>query len=360
MDGADFALEALPACLMASLTGAVFGDCIWHPASLLGNSRMWFPGGDPPGGVVSHAFGMGAIAFAPAAGLLGGAATHMLVAAMKSLHRPFHRLKHGNGQRRRWRCAVVLAAVGSANGALAMVYPSAQWWGEEQLQVVLTRGCAAVHNLTTCQPFDLPHWYPGLASSVAIQATPGHPMSVLAMVGLGCMKLLMISLCEAGGFIGGAIYPAIFMAGSLGSALGALPAIESLGGQFVYLSTAASMSVALAALLNTHLFGVLLVVVLQANIPHGTTSSQIIALMMAVFVHYALTRKLVTPCLNLIAPQKPRSDLTYLETEQLCQELPTSRSPSDSEVLPTSDSRSDSEVSSAASGSEDECSVSEV
>ncbi|CAE7838082.1 retm [Symbiodinium sp. CCMP2592] len=210
--------------------------------------------------------------------------------------------------------ALFLGCVGAVNGALGIFYPSALWWGEDQLQAVLTRGCEEYTEMSDCVPLRLPHWYEKLQSSAAVHASPGLPMSAQAMVGLGIVKLVMISLCEAGGFVGGAIYPA-FLAGSFGSALGATPWIQSLGGQFVYLSTAAAMSTALSALLNTQLFGVLLVLVLQDNIPHGNVSSQIIALLTAVYVHYLLTRKCIPSQLRLMPSQKDgfsaRQDVIY-------------------------------------------------
>lgn len=338
IDGAEFALEALPGCVMASLTGTILGDSIWHPAQLLGNSRYWFPGGSTEGAVAHNSFGLGALLFAPLAGFSGGLATHLLVAIMKMLHGPFHRLRRG-----RTAAVLLLATVGAANGLLAMLYPGAQWWGEEQLQVALTRGCAAVHNGTDCEPFVLPHYYAGLASEISVQASPGEPIPAMAMAGMAATKMVMIAICEAGGFVGGAIYPAVFMAGSLGSALGASPPIQGLGGQYVYLSTAAAMSVSLAALLNTNVFGVLLVVVLQANIPHGTISSQVIVLLTAVLAYYAFSRKLITPSLHFIVTQKARGDIQYL-----CQDI----SSGPEEETATDQCASDSEVTYSLSDSE--------
>eukprot|EP00434_Breviolum_minutum_P020468 symbB.v1.2.018050.t2/scaffold1425.1/size119490/8 len=46
MDGAEFALEAYSACVVAGVVGTIVGHCIWNPQQLLGNSRFWFPGGD--------------------------------------------------------------------------------------------------------------------------------------------------------------------------------------------------------------------------------------------------------------------------------------------------------------------------
>jgi len=313
VDGAEFAMEALPACVIASISGTIAGDSIWHPASLLGNSRFGFPGGSSPGKDTSRSFGLGAVTFAPFAGFLGGFSAHLLVATMKSLHGAFGWVRRAGPWRtwqRRIPPAASLAVIGAINGAAGMIYPSALWWGEDQLQVVLTRGCAEVMEASPCVPLKLPHWNDKLRSSVAIEAAPGRPMSVQEMVGLGVVKLIMISLCEAGGFVGGVIYPVAFMAGSFGSALGATEWIRSLGGQFVYLSTAAAMSTALSALLNANLFGVLLVLVLQDNIPHGNVSSQIIALMTAVYVYYLLTRK-CSSRLRLIPSQKARQDLVY-------------------------------------------------
>ena len=50
----------------------------------------------------------------------------------------------------RWkqlRYASLLAVVGAANAAIGLLYPSALWWGEDQLQVVLTRGCSYVAKI---------------------------------------------------------------------------------------------------------------------------------------------------------------------------------------------------------------------
>ncbi|CAE7600597.1 retm [Symbiodinium natans] len=199
VDGAEFAMEALPACVVASITGTLAGDSIWHPASLLGNSRFGFPGSSP-----LHAqrpFGVGAVLFAPFAGMCGGFASHLLIACMKSLHQifnwarsigPWKRL-----QRRRIYFPLFLAGIGAVNGALGILYPSALWWGEDQLQVVLTRGCEEVADLSECVPVKLPYWYDKLQANVAVQASPGRPMSTQAMVGLGIVKMVMISLCEA-------------------------------------------------------------------------------------------------------------------------------------------------------------------
>lgn len=310
VDGAEYAMEALPACVVASITGTLAGDSIWHPASLLGNSRFGFPGSS-----LQRPFGVGAILFAPFAGMLGGFSAHLLIACMKTLHWLFKSVKETgpwkHWQRRRIHVALFLGCIGAVNGALGIFYPSALWWGEDQLQAVLTRGCGEYTEMSDCVPLELPHWYEKLQSTAAVHASPGLPMSAQAMVGLGIVKLVMISICEAGGFVGGAIYPVAFLAGSFGSALGATPWIQSLGGQFVYLSTAAAMSTALSALLNTQLFGVLLVLVLQDNIPHGNVSSQIIALLTAVYVHYLLTRKCIPSQLRLMPSQKARQDLIY-------------------------------------------------
>eukprot|EP00439_Symbiodinium_sp_Y106_P046906 s3986_g6.t1 len=354
-------MEALPACVVASITGTLAGDSIWHPASLLGNSRFGFPGS-----TLQRPFGVGTVLFAPFAGMLGGLSAHLLVACMKTLHWLFKSVKetgpwkHWQRRRRMTRIhvALFLGCVGAVNGALGIFYPSALWWGEDQLQAVLTRGCEEYTEMSDCVPLRLPHWYEKLQSSAAVHASPGLPMSAQAMVGLGIVKLVMISLCEAGGFVGGAIYPA-FLAGSFGSALGATPWIQSLGGQFVYLSTAAAMSTALSALLNTQLFGVLLVLVLQDNIPHGNVSSQIIALLTAVYVHYLLTRKCIPSQLRLMPSQKDgpsaRQDVIYSDisaSEDGCCERSEDQSSGDStaDVDPESQSNTE-ELEDAAAGS---------
>ncbi|CAJ1410678.1 unnamed protein product [Effrenium voratum] len=317
VDGAEFALEALPACVVASLMGTLLGDCVWHPKQLLGNSRFWFPGSpslSEESAIHQRAFGLQAVLFAPCAGMVGGCAAHLLIGCIKALHIVLHRFlgPQTRGQLAARRAAL-LATVGAVNAALGLVYPSALFWGEEQLQVALTRGCDGM--APSCQPVELPHWYVGLQSDFAIRASKGQPMTAWQMVGLGVVKIVMISLCEAAGFVGGTIYPVIFVAACFGSALGSTAMVQSWGGQFVYLSTAAAMSTALAALLNTNLFGILLVLVLQANIPDGNVSSQIIALMTAVYTHYFLTRTTVVPYLHLLVSQKARDDVRYVPYE---------------------------------------------
>merc|ERR1711972_13896 len=130
------------------------------------------------------------------------------------------------------------------------------------------------------------------------------------------MKLVMIASCEGAGFVGGAIYPALFVGATVGSALGAVPVIATNGHRFVYLSTAAAMATALAALLNTNLFAILLVLVLQGNISEGTVSAHVMALMFAVYIHYAWSRLVVTPRMNMVATQEVRRDIIYLESVQ--------------------------------------------
>jgi hypothetical protein len=51
--------------------------------------------------------------------------------------------------------------------------------------------------------------------------------------------------------VGGPIYPIIFATGAMGSARGATDWVSMLGGQYVYICTAAAMSTGLAALLHT-------------------------------------------------------------------------------------------------------------
>merc|ERR1712187_130910 len=124
-------------------------------------------------------------------------------------------------------------------------------------------------------------------------------------------KLLLIARCEGAGFVGGAIYPALFVGATVGSALGAVPVIATNGDRFVYLSTAAAMATALAALLNTNLFAILLVLVLQGNEAEGTVSAHVMALMFAVFVHCSWSRLIVTPRLNMVSTQQVRRDIMY-------------------------------------------------
>jgi len=37
MDGAEFALEAYSACVVAGVVGTIVGHCIWNPQQLLGH-----------------------------------------------------------------------------------------------------------------------------------------------------------------------------------------------------------------------------------------------------------------------------------------------------------------------------------
>ena len=75
------------------------GHCVWHPAQLLGNSRFWFPGGRAPNEPeLPCVFGMGAVAMAPLAGLLGGCAALLLVALMKGWHPLFEHVKKVHGR----------------------------------------------------------------------------------------------------------------------------------------------------------------------------------------------------------------------------------------------------------------------
>lgn len=82
-------------------------------------------------------------------------------------------------------------------------------------------------------------------------ACRGSQRSGWEMFGLALVKLVMISMCEGAGFVGGPIYPIIFASGAMGSALGATNWVALLGGQYVYICTAAAMATALAALLHT-------------------------------------------------------------------------------------------------------------
>ena len=146
MDGAEFALEAYSACVVAGVVGTLVGHCIWEPSQLLGNSRFWFPGGDSPDQpqIGASEFGMGAVAMGILAGIVGGLTSYLLVTLMRGWHPVFEHIKHIKHQHR-WkalRYSALLAVVGAANAAMSFLYPSALWWGEDQLQVVLTRGCS--------------------------------------------------------------------------------------------------------------------------------------------------------------------------------------------------------------------------
>jgi len=208
----------------------------------------------------------------------------------------------------------VLGVVGVVNGALGMLFPSAMFWGEDQLQTALTRGCSEWSGVAeVCMPVELPHYYAGLVPSWAQHASVGKPMSPFGMLALSVSKVVMITVCEASGYVGGAIYPVLFAAASMGSALGALPTVANFGGHFVYVCTAAAMAVGCSAMLNTHLFTVVLVLVLQANTPHGNVSSLLIALSCAVYVHYLVARELITPRLKLIPSQQARRDIVYID-----------------------------------------------
>lgn len=144
MDGAEFALEAYPACVVAGVVGTLVGHCIWEPEVLLGNSRFWFPGGDSPEQpVIQSVFGLGAVTMGILAGIVGGLTSYLLVSLMRGWHPLFEHIKHM--KHHRWkalRYSAILAVVGAANAAMSFLYPSALWWGEDQLQVVLTRGCS--------------------------------------------------------------------------------------------------------------------------------------------------------------------------------------------------------------------------
>eukprot|EP00435_Cladocopium_sp_Y103_P046087 s681_g13.t1 len=333
MDGAEFALEAFSACVVAGVVGTIVGHCIWEPSQLLGNSRFWFPGGDSPDQpqITTSEFGMGAVSMGILAGIVGGLTSYLLVTLMRGWHPLFEHIKHIKHQHR-WkalRYSALLAVVGAANAAMSFLYPSALWWGEDQLQVVLTRGCSFASGtdfLLDCEPVKLKYLYEKLIYKDAIVARPGVSMSGWEMFGLGLVKLVMISMCEGAGFVGGPIYPIIFATGAMGSALGATDWVATLGGQYVYICTAAAMSTGLAALLHTQVFGILIVMELQANIPHGSVSSQTIALMTAVYSFYLLRgeggtgeldsrRTLVAPYFQLVSQQKTRQDLQYLTPE---------------------------------------------
>lgn len=320
MDGAEFALEAYSACVVAGVVGTIVGHCIWEPSQLLGNSRFWFPGGDSPDQpqITTSEFGLGAVAMGILAGIIGGLTSYLLMTLMRGWHPLFEHIKHIKHQHR-WkalRYSALLAVMGAANAAMSFLYPSALWWGEDQLQVVLTRGCSfGAKIFPDCQPVKLKYLYEKLIYKDAIVAHPGISMSGWEMFGLGLVKLVMISMCEGAGFVGGPIYPIIFATGAMGSALGATDWVSMLGGQYVYICTAAAMSTGLAALLHTQVFGILIVMELQANIPHGSVSSQTIALMTAVYSFYLLTRNYVAPYFQLVSQQKPRQDLQYLTPE---------------------------------------------
>lgn len=146
MDGAEFALEAYSACVVAGVVGTIVGHCIWEPSQLLGNSRFWFPGGDSPDQpqITTSEFGLGAVTMGILAGIIGGLTSYLLVTLMRGWHPLFEHIKHIKHQHR-WkalRYSALLAVVGAANAAMSFLYPSALWWGEDQLQVVLTRGCS--------------------------------------------------------------------------------------------------------------------------------------------------------------------------------------------------------------------------
>lgn len=139
------------------------------------------------------------------AGIIGGLTSYLLVTLMRGWHPLFEHIKHIKHQHR-WkalRYSALLAVVGAANAAMSFLYPSALWWGEDQLQVVLTRGCSfGAKIFPDCQPVKLKYLYEKLIYKDAIVAHPGISMSGWEMFGLGLVKLVMISMCEGAGFVG--------------------------------------------------------------------------------------------------------------------------------------------------------------
>jgi len=321
MDGMPYAMEAMPACLVASLTGAIFGRSLFASKELLGDSERGFPGAmnTAQGEAGNREFGLGALLWAAPAGLAAGVCIHLLVIAIKSLHHPVSKLRGGDNGHvtsptvTRWKRAALLAVVGAINGGAAIFIPGSFFWGEQQLQVALTRGCEGYLGE---EPVELPWLYPGLLRHSLPSQLPSHPcgaspLSASSMLALFAVKISLILLGELSGFVGGAIYPTVFATACLGSAIGAIPWVTSLGPQYVYISTAAAISVGLASLLNAKTFAVLFVLVLQDKVPPNNTSAQLMALLFAVSVHYLLSRCFIHkfPHFNMIATQEGRQDL---------------------------------------------------
>jgi H+/Cl- antiporter ClcA len=162
--------EALPACMGASVLGAIFGGPIFKPGKLLGFSVFLFPGG---GASTNTSFasatdpdiqplGVGAAFFAAAVGLAGGLAGHIFVACIKVLHRFFAWLRGppGGGLRGDARRAAVVGTVGALNGLAGVFFPAALFWGQNELQYALTRGCRQWTDgvsMASCVPYTLPY-----------------------------------------------------------------------------------------------------------------------------------------------------------------------------------------------------------
>lgn len=325
IDGMQYAMEAMPACLVASLTGALFGNSLFSGSDLLGDSTRNFPGVSArDANEVDGKLGLGALAWGAPAGLLAGIAVHAMVVGIKVLHHPFTKLRrgcpeggvHSSSASQYWRRVAVLAVAGAVNGGVAVFLPASFFWGEVQLQYALTSGCEA---WLADQPAKLPILYPGLLR----HALPGHllaapcgedPVSPASMFLLSGVKLLLIALGELSGFVGGAIYPTVFASACFGAAMGSLPSVAALGPQYVFVSSAAAISVGLASLLNTKMFAILFVLVLQASMPLGHTSAEVMVLLFAVSVHYLLSRCLLHkfPGFNMIGSQQHRQDLVFL------------------------------------------------
>ena len=95
--------------------------------------------------------------------LVEGTTTLVKSLSIRGWHPLFEHIKHIK-HLHRWkalRYSALLAIVGAANAAMSFLYPSALWWGEDQLQVVLTRGCSFASSLS------MEH-FPLLASQLAL------------------------------------------------------------------------------------------------------------------------------------------------------------------------------------------------
>jgi len=345
---------------VASLTGSIFGDSIWRPSELLGDSSRTFPGSPHGLAVKDHRFGLCALLWAGVVGLIAGVAVHIMVIGIKKLHHPVSRLRGGNGHGQssssgsiapsRWqirlRRAVILAAVGATNGGIAVLFPSTFFWGEEQLQIPLTRGCIDGPNPVGLEPAEMPFLYKGLlerSPPLSVPTSPCEPMPAWYMAVLGFTKFALILVSELSGFVGGSIYPVVFACASLGSAVGALPWVSALGGQYVYVSTAAAIAVGLAALLNAKTFALIFVVVIQENVPFGHVSTQLMSLLFAVSLHYLFSRVFLNrfPNFNMIATQAHRQDVKFF-------------APTWEDTRPVSDTPHESEDGSEPSSSDEE------
>merc|ERR1712232_648758 len=92
-----------------------------------------------------------------------------------------------------------------------------------------------VSGSEACVPTDLDPLYDGLVADFVVVAEPGVPLSAGEMFWMAAVKILMIAMCEGAGFVGGVIYPSLWVGTTVGSGFGALDVVQELGGQYVYM-----------------------------------------------------------------------------------------------------------------------------